>query len=169
MEKQPGGLVAYGSEMRQRIADWLGLAVCVGIAPTKTLAKLANHCAKKGLAGSDGVCDFTTMMPDALRALFGRIAVSEVWGVGRKLTERLDAMGIDTVRQLREANRETIRARCSVVLARTVSELNGESCLDLQEVVSDKQQIMSSRSFGRLVYDRSDLVEAVANYMAKAA
>lgn len=60
----PGGLAVYGAEMRQRIADWLGLAVCVGIAPTKTLAKLANHCAKKNLAGADGVCDFTPLHPD---------------------------------------------------------------------------------------------------------
>lgn len=169
MNMRAESLAAYGVEIRQRVADWLGLAVCVGIAPTKTLAKLANHCAKKGLAGADGVCDFTTLNPGALSHLFARIEVGEVWGVGRQIKARLAAMGIQTVRQLRDADAETIRARFSVVLERTVCELRGESCLDLQEVVPDKQQIMSSRSFGTLVYERADLEEAVASYIAKAA
>ena len=169
MSLRTESLAAYGVEIRQRVADWLGLAVCVGIAPTKTLAKLANHCAKKGLAGADGVCDFTTLNSGALSHLFARIEVGEVWGVGRQIKARLAAMGIQTVRQLRDADAETIRARFSVVLERTVCELRGESCLDLQEVVPDKQQIMSSRSFGTLVYERADLEEAVASYIAKAA
>jgi len=169
MSRQAETLTAYGVEIRQRVADWLGLAVCVGIAPTKTLAKLANHCAKKGLAGADCVCDFTTLTPQALSDLFARIEVGEVWGVGRQIKARLDAMGIQTVRQLRDANAENIRARFSVVLERTVRELRGESCLELQEVVPDKQQIMSSRSFGRLIHERADLEEAVASYIAKAA
>ena len=169
MSLRTESLAAYGVEIRQRVADWLGLAVCVGIAPTKTLAKLANHCAKKGLAGADGVCDFTTLNPGALSHLFARIEVGEVWGVGRQIKARLAAMGIQTVRQLRDADAETIRVRFSVVLERTVCELRGESCLDLQEVVPDKQQIMSSRSFGTLVYERADLEEAVASYIAKAA
>jgi len=165
----PGGLTGYGGEIRQRIADWLGLAVCVGIAPTKTLAKLANHCAKKGLAGTAGVCDFTTMAPETLTCLLGRIEVGEVWGVGRKIGARLDAMGIKTVRELRDMDAETIRARFSVVLERTVRELRGVSCLALEELVPDRQQIISSRSFGTLVYDLADLEEAVASYIAKAA
>ena len=166
---RPGGLAAYGAEIRQQIADWLGLAVCVGIGPTKTLAKLANHCAKKNLAGAGGVCDFTTMADAELNALFQRIEVSEVWGVGRKITGRLEEMGIRTVQQLRDADAETIRSRFSVVVERTVRELRGVSCLDLQEVIPDKQQIMSSRSFGTLIYDLEDLEEAVASYIAKAA
>ena len=169
MSMRAESLAAYGVEIRQRVADWLGLAVCVGIAPTKTLAKLANHSAKRGLAGADGVCDFPTPSPGALSHLFARIDVGEVWGVGRQIKARLAAMGIQTVRQLRDADAETIRARFSVVLERTVCELRGESCLDLQEVVPDKQQIMSSRSFGTLVYERADLEEAVASYIAKAA
>ena len=164
-----GGLAAYGAGIRQRIADWLGLAVCVGIAPTKTLAKLANHCAKKGLAGADGVCDFTALTQDELTALFDRIAVGEVWGVGRKIDARLAAMRIRTVRQLRDADAEAIRARFSVVLERTVRELRGIACLDLDEVVPDRQQIMVSRSFGHLVHDLGELEEAVASYIARAA
>jgi len=159
----------YGAEIRQRVAEWLGLAVCVGIAPTKTLAKLANHAAKKSLAGREGVCDFTAMTPEALNQLFERIEVGEVWGVGRKIGAKLQEMGICTVRQLRDADAELIRSRFSVVLERTVRELRGVSCLELEEVVADKQQIMSSRSFGQLVYDLDELEEAVASYVGKAA
>ncbi|MDQ5878401.1 MAG: polymerase [Pseudomonadota bacterium] len=166
---QADSLAAYGAEIRQRVADWLGLAVCVGIAPTKTLAKLANHCAKKDRFGTGGVCDFTTASPAALDALFERVEAGEVWGVGRKITSRLQAMGIHTVRQLRDANAETIRARFSVVLERTVRELRGDSCMDMEEVAPNKQQIMSSRSFGHLIHDLDKLEEAVASYIAKAA
>lgn len=168
-EGRPGGLMAYCAEIRQRIADWLGLAVCVGIGASKTLAKLANHTAKKNLAGANGVCDFTTMSPAALDVLFGRIEVGEVWGIGRKINARLETMGIRTVRQLRDADAELMRSTFSVVVERTVRELRGVSCLDLQEVVPEKQQIMSSRSFGQLVYDLPELEEAVASYVAKAA
>lgn len=163
------GYQAYGAEIRQRIADWLGLAVCVGIGPTKTLAKLANHCAKKSLAGEKGVCDLTAMTLGERLALFKRIAVGEVWGVGRQITARLDAMGIRTVRQLHDADAESLRRRFSVVLERTVRELRGVSCIDLEEVAPDKQQIMSSRSFGTLVYELAGLEEAIASYIARAA
>lgn len=162
-------LQAYGQEIRQRIADWLGLAVCVGIAPTKTLAKLANHCAKKGLAGNGGVCDFTTMEQSALSALLASIPASEIWGVGRKISARLETMGIHTVRQLRDADTDLIRRRFSVVLERTVRELRGTSCLDLDEVSPPRQQIISSRSFGEYVYRLPDLETAVATYIGRAA
>ncbi len=163
------GYQAYGAEIRQRVADWLGLAVCVGIGPTKTLAKLANHAAKKNLAGAEGVCDFTTMSETQLSDLFASIDVGEVWGVGRKITAQLEAMGIHSVQQLRDSDAETIRSQFSVVLERTVRELRGVSCLDLQEVAPEKQQIMSSRSFGHLVYALPELEEAVASYVGKAA
>lgn len=163
------GYLAYGAEIRQRVADWLGLAVCVGIGSSKTLAKLANHAAKKNLAGADGVCDFTTMSPAALDALFERVEVGEVWGVGRKIEARLEAMGIRTVQHLRDADADLMRTKFSVVVERTVRELRGASCLDLQEVVPEKQQIMSSRSFGQLLYELAELEEAVASYVAKAA
>lgn len=163
------GYQAYGVEIRQRVADWLGLAVCVGIGASKTLAKLANHCAKKALAGANGVCDFTILSETELTQLFSGIGVGEVWGVGRKISARLEGMGIQTVQQLRDADTGTIRSRFSVVLERTVRELRGVSCLDLEEVVPEKQQIMSSRSFGMLVYGLADLEEAVASYISRAA
>lgn len=160
---------AYCAEIRQRVADWLGLAVCVGIGSTKTLAKLANHCAKKALAGQEGVCDLNTLSSEALNQLLSRIEVGEVWGIGRKLAPRLNAMGIHTVRQLRDADAETLRVRFSVVLERTVRELRGISCLDMETVVPDRQQIMCSRSFGQLTRTRQELEEAVASYIGRAA
>lgn len=162
-------LEAYGQQIRARVRDWLGLMVCVGIGSSKTLAKLANHCAKKHLAGVNGVCDFTTMGEGELDSLFSSIKVSELWGVGRKLTQRLEAMGIRTVRELRDADPETIRTRFSVVLERTVRELRGVSCLALDEVAADKQQIISSRSFGRYITRLPDLEEAVSAYISRAA
>ena len=159
----------YGQEICQRIQDWLGLGVCAGIAPTKTLAKLANHCAKKRLAGRDRVCDFTTMRETELSKLFSAIQVGEVWGVGRQINTRLQAFGIQTVRDLRDADAEMIRSRFSVVLARTVRELHGVSCLDLEEVVPDKQQIMCSRSFGQYVTSCEELETVLASYIGRAA
>lgn len=167
--QDPEGLTGYGQQIRRRIRDWLGLHVCVGLGPTKTLAKLANHCAKKGLAGADGVCDFGTMTDGELTSLFERIPVGEVWGVGRKIAARLEEIGIKTVRNLRDGGPDTIRALFSVVLERTVRELRGVSCLTLEEMVPAKQQIMSSRSFGQYVYELAELREAVASYMGKAA
>lgn len=163
------GLEQYGRQIRERVQEWVGLAVCVGIASTKTLSKLANHCAKKNLAGAMGVCDFTTISDTDLSTLFGKIEVGEVWGVGRKQEERLRSMGINTVFDLREADAETIRSRFSVVLERTVRELRGISCLDIEEVAPEKQQIMCSRSFGRKIFTIEELADAVATHIGRAA
>ena len=91
------------------LPQWVGIPVCVGFAPTKTLAKLANHCAKKGLAGEDGVCDFTRMSDAQRRQLFQTIAVDEIWGVGRKLGQRLGERGLSTVEALRTADPKILR------------------------------------------------------------
>lgn len=158
-----------GRQIRERVVSWVGLPVCVGIASTKTLAKLANHAAKKGFAGQDGVCDFSALSPGALDELFDQIPVSEVWGVGRRLDVRLAEMRIGTVRQLRDASPVLIRERFSVVLERTVRELRGVSCLDLEDVAPPKQQIMASRSFGTPVFDLEQLSQAVASHTTRAA
>jgi len=163
------GLEDYGRSIRQRIQDWLGLAVCVGIAETKTLAKLANHCAKKKLAGSQGVCDFTTLPASDLSALFAKIKVGETWGVGPRLAPRLEKIGIHTVQDLRDAEPARIRALFSVVLERTVRELKGVSCLNLEETIPDKKQIISSRSFGQRIGALEHLADALAFHATRAA
>ena len=163
-------LVAYSQEIRQRVRQWTGIPVCVGIGSSKTLAKLANHCAKKAHVPSmaDGVTDLNQLSASGLRELFSRIEVGEVWGVGRKIQERLGGMGIETVQQLKDSSLSRIKKEFNVVLARTVAELNGESCLALEEVASPKQQIMSSRSFGQPIFFLEDLNEAVVSYTSRA-
>ncbi len=162
-------LVEHGQRIRRQVLQWVGIPVCVGYGETKTLAKLANHCAKKDLAGVEGVCDLTRLTQSERSRLFSSIPVNEVWGVGRRLTEQLGARGIATVEQLRTADAETLRQAFSVVLERTVRELNGTPCLDMETVAPNKQQILSSRSFGAYVYTLPELQEAVALYMSRAA
>ncbi len=162
-------LPAIGQRIRRQVKQWVGIPVCVGIGATKTLAKLANHCAKKNLAGSDGVCDFGQMSAADLDALLGRIEVGEVWGVGRRLTEKLAARGITHVRGLRDADAVTLGEAFSVVLQRTVMELRGVSCLALEELAPAKKQIISSRTFGEYVYTLPELEEAISTYMGRAA
>jgi len=161
-------LAEYGQKIRQRVHKWLGLPVCVGIASTKTLAKLANHVAKKQPA-YQSVCNLNALSPASIDELFAPIEAGEVWGVGRRTQEKLTEMGILTVLQLRDADLKSIRRQFGVVLERTVMELRGVSCLTLEEISPPRQQIMSSRSFGIPVYDLKDLQEAVSSYLSRAA
>lgn len=161
-------ITRQGRQMRQRIRQWAGLPVCVGIAPTKTLAKLANHVAKKG-PQHEGVCNFEAMSAHELDTILSGIVVGEVWGIGRKLNEQLQHIGIHTVQQLRDVDLSRLRDRFSVVLERTVRELRGVACLELVDIAPAKQQIISSRSFGRYVTDLQELEEAVSVYMSRAA
>lgn len=162
-------LIDYGKEIRQKVKQWVGLPVCIGFARTKTLAKLANHCAKKRLAGVDGVCDFGRISPDNLSRLFASIPVGEIWGVGRQLSRQLTDRGIGTVEALRTADAKTLRREFSVLLERTIAELNGIPCTAMEEIIPNKRQIISSRSFGNYVYDLEPLGEAVASYITIAA
>lgn len=162
-------LIEYGREIRQTVKQWTGLPVCVGFASTKTLAKLANHCAKKSLAGVDGVCDLGRLSDGERSRLFAALPVGEIWGVGRRLSAQLIARGIGTVEALRVADAKTLLREFSVVLERTIAELNCVSCMAMEDAAPNKQQIMSSRSFGQPVYDLDGLGEAVASYIAIAA
>ncbi len=158
-------LVEFGQQVRERIGHWIGITVCIGIAPTKTLAKLANHAAKKYPA-TQGVVDLTN--PDRQRRLLALVPVDDVWGVGRRLTKRLNALGITTALDLANASPRAIRDQFSVVLERTVRELNGESCIELEEIPPTKKQIVCSRSFGVKVTHFELLREAVCEYATRA-
>jgi|SRR5690554_307507 len=158
-------LVEFGQQVRERIGHWIGISVCVGIAPTKTLAKLANHAAKKYPA-TQGVVDLTN--PDRQRRLLALVPVDDVWGVGRRLSKRLNALGITTALDLANASPRAIRDQFSVVLERTVRELNGESCIELEEIPPIKKQIVCSRSFGVKVTHFELLREAVCEYATRA-
>lgn len=163
-----GGAVAMGEQMRARIMQWTGLPVCVGCGPTKTLAKLANHLAKKNSV-FNGVCDLHVLSRPERLQWMSQLPVGEVWGVGRRIANRLEAMGIHTVLDLRNSSPKELRTHFGVVLERTCQELRGISCLELEDVATPKQQIMSSRSFGAAVESIDELGEAVASYIARAA
>jgi|SRR5690554_2236208 len=159
-------LTEFGFQVKNTVQKNVGIGVGVGIAPTKTLAKLANHAAKQYPA-TQGVVDLTAKARQ--EKLLKLMPLKEVWGVGRKLCTRLQAQGIETAWDLANQNPKTIRQKYSVVLERTVRELNGESCLSLEEIAPPKQQIVCSRSFGTRITQLSDMQEAVANHVARGA
>ncbi|MDG1096438.1 MAG: translesion error-prone DNA polymerase V subunit UmuC [Methylophilaceae bacterium] len=161
-------LLQYGQAMRQQILQWTGLPVCVGIASTKTLAKLANHCAKKRPA-FDGVCNFNQMPIEPINQMLSEINVGEVWGVGKKLALKLQVLGINSALDLKRANPERLRALFSVVMEKTIRELNGTVCIEMEEIAPPKKQIVSSRSFGYPVTDYNSLAESITLYVSRAA
>lgn len=165
---QSRDLNQYGQKMRKRILKWTGLPVCVGIGATKTLAKLANHCAKKRMV-FNGVCNFNAMSLDELDSLLSEIPVGEIWGVGSKLSPRLEALGFKSVYDLKHANQKIMRREFSVVMEKTIRELNGHVCIELEEAPPAKKQILSSRSFGHPVCDYNSLAESVTLYISRAA
>lgn len=161
-------LTDYGQQIRRRIKQGLGLPVAVGIGESKTLAKLANHLAKK-IDGYEGVLDMTALSEPVVNSLLKQVDISDVWGVGRKLSAQLVTMNIQSAYDLKTANIKSLRKQFGVVMERMVMELNGHSCLALEEVRPNKQQIISSKSFGQPLSDFAYLEQAVATYTARAA
>ncbi|WP_419832798.1 Y-family DNA polymerase [Endozoicomonas atrinae] len=159
-------LHARGRDMKQRVFQWTGLPIGVGISTTKTLAKLANYAAKK-FPATGGVVDLTS--PIRQQRLMAITPVGEVWGVGRRIGKRLEAAGIHTAAQLANANRHWIKKQFSVVLERTVCELQGEYCIPWEEGgAANKHQIMCSRSFGHRVTTKQELHAALASFICRA-
>lgn len=157
--------VSYG--MRERVGMWTGMPVCVGIGPTKTLAKLANHVAKKH-PKSKGVFNYNALTSEQKTNLLQHLPVGEVWGVGRKLTKRLASFGVTNALDLREAHIPTLRAEFGVVMEKTQRELQETPCIKLEEVPADKKQIVSSRSFGSMVTELPVLKDALSTFVANA-
>ncbi|SDM97946.1 Y-family DNA polymerase [Vreelandella arcis] len=162
----PASLEARGHRMRATVRQWTGIPVSVGFAPTRVLAKIANHVAKKDLV-CHGVCKLEANSL-ATQVLLQRLPVTELWGVARRTGERLNVMGIETAWQLREADPKQIRKRFSVVQERIVWELRGENAISLDDMSLPKQQIMVSRSFGRLTESPHDLREALRTHASRA-
>jgi len=160
-------LTAYAQQLRQTVLRSTGLPVCVGIASSKTLAKLANHCAKQQTS-FNGVCHFNAMPITSVDDILRDIDVSHVWGIGRNLSKQLHATDIHTAYDLKMSNAATMRQRFNVVMEKTVRELNGTPCLALEQVRGPQQQILSTRSFGRVVRDLQSLEEAVTLYTTRA-
>lgn len=164
----PAGLEVYGQRLRETVRQWTGIPVSVGFAPTRVLAKLANHAAKKHSGYRDqGVCLLTADSP-ATHALLKQLPVTELWGIARRTGERLRIMGIETAWQLREADPKQIRRHFSVVQERIVWELRGQPSIQLDDMSQPKEQIMVSRSFGHLTNNPYDLREALRQHAARA-
>jgi len=160
------GLEEQGLEIRKKVRAWTGIPVSVGIAPTKTLAKLAARHTRTETKSS-GVLDLTGA--DVQEAVLGATEVREVWGVGPSHASLLNEAGISTARELRDADVRWVRRRLSVVAARIVEELRGVQCLPFEECPRARRSVTCSRSFGELTGSLEDLRDAVALYAERAA
>ena len=159
-------LTEYGRLMRATVKRWTGLPVSVGIAETKTLAKIANRIAKR-TPDTRGVFDLLAC-PDR-DAVLGRVPVEKVWGIGRNHARVLNQHGITTAFQLRGVEDQWIRKRMGIVGLRLVMELRGVSCLDLDQCPAPKQSLTCSRAFGTLIHTLAEMEEAVSVYTSRVA
>ncbi|HDT0378979.1 Y-family DNA polymerase [Klebsiella sp. GG_Kp154] len=160
-------LTDFGREIRETVLRRTHLTIGVGIAQTKTLAKLANHAAKQWQRQTGGVVDLSNL--ERQRKVMALLPVDEVWGVGRRISKKLEAMGIKTVLQLADTDIRFIRKHFNVVLERTVRELRGEPCLGLEEFAPVKQEIVCSRSFGGRITEYHEMRQAICSYASRAA
>lgn len=156
----------HARTLRATVLQWTGIPVSVGIAPTKTLAKLANRTAKKD-PDSGGVCLLLTEA--AQTAALAKIELTDLWGVAGRMAARLASIGIETPLKLRDADPRHVRQHSSVVMERMIHELRGRPCITLEEAPPARQSIMASRSFGRMVTSLPELLESVATFTARAA
>jgi len=166
--KQYQDTIELGQRIKQDVKDTTGLPVCVGIGSSKTLAKLANHLAKKHKQFA-GVCDVSAMAKPELYQWMSETEVGEVWGIGRQIAKKLKAQNIHSIFDLLQASPQAMRQQFGVVMERLCYELHGTSCLQLEEVAPAKKQIIASRSFGKLVTSQAELAESVATHAARAA
>ena len=171
-----GDLVERSHKIRSRILQWVGIPCGIGIGDTKTLAKLANHIAKTAERKPGSyplhlaqVCNLAAFTPSELKAVFAATAVNEVWGVGRQITKQLVEGGVNTVLDLVRLDPAMVKRRWSVILERTVRELQGMSCIDLEHAPQPKQEIACTRSLGQPVTELHELAEAVTEFASRAA
>ncbi|MFF5793115.1 Y-family DNA polymerase [Paeniglutamicibacter sp. NPDC012692] len=164
----PDQLGELATRIRATVGRSVGVPVCVGVAPTKTLAKFANHVAKHN-AHLNGVCSMDSMDPDLIERIQSRVPVTDLWGVGGKTGTKLAGLGITSIADLKRADVTDIRKKFSVVLQRTVLELNGTPCIAHHEERADKQQIMYSRSFSSPVTTLDAMQEVMSIYAQRGA
>lgn len=171
-----GDLTQRSHAVRDRINQWTGIPCGVGIGATKTLAKLANHIAKTAERKPGSypeslatVCNLVNLPGSDVDAILAATDVGEVWGVGRRIGQHLRDAGVKTVLDLARLSPSMVRDRWSVVLERTVRELQGEACISLDDAPSPKKQIACTRSFGQPVTEVEPLIEAVSEFTSRAA
>jgi DNA polymerase V len=160
---QPRNLFEYCKTIREKILQWTGIPVSIGIGPTKVLAKVANHVAKKQT--DVGVYDIRSQHNQD--EILGSLNINKLWGIAGRSSERLNSMGIYKASELRDASPPIIRKHLSVVGERILRELKGQSCIDLENI-QPRKNIMSSKSFGKLLTKKEPIEEALSNYAARA-
>lgn len=158
-------LTEYGRRIRRTVRQWTGIPVSIGIARTKTLAKIANRIAKKSQK-TEGVLDLTDSR--WIDTALERIDVGDVWGIGHRISRRLRKVGISNALQLRDADVQWARKSFSVQIARTVYELRGQCCYELEQNPPPKKGLRVSRGFGNRITDLDELKEATALYVSRA-
>ncbi|MGL3807579.1 Y-family DNA polymerase [Paeniglutamicibacter sp. R2-26] len=168
VQGSPDQLGELATRIRATVGRSVGVPVCVGVAPTKTLAKFANHVAKHN-AHLSGVCSMDSMDPEVVERIQSRVPVTDLWGVGGKTGTKLAGLGINSIADLKRADPAAIRKKFSVVLQRTVLELNGTPCIAHHEERADKQQVMYSRSFSSPVTTLDAMQEVMSVYAQRGA
>ena len=171
-----GDLVERAWKIRARINQWIGIPCGIGIAHTKTLAKLANHIAKTAERKPGSypdelatVCDLSRLGADQLRDVMSSTDVGEVWGIGRQISTQLKERGVTSVQDFVDLPSSVVRSTWGVVLERTWRELRGEPCIELSDVPTPKKQIACTRSFGQPVTGLTELREAISEFTSRAA
>lgn len=156
-------LFQYSLDIKNTVLQHTGLPTCVGLATTKVLAKVANHLAKKDKVKTQGVFDLRD--PQVRDSVLKNFPVEYIWGVGRKSAKKLYMHKIKTAYDLQQADTKYIRKLLTISGEKICEELRGFSCIDLIDPEDDRQQIMSSRSFGKNVTKIADIKEAIANHI----
>lgn len=159
-------LEEFSINLRNKIIQWTGIPVSIGLAPTKTLAKLANELVKKS-GDKNGIFCLNDEL--IIRNILNGVNVNEIWGVGEQYGKFLRMHGIETAWQLCNANEGWIRKHMTVMGVRTMKELKGESCIPLEMIIPDKKGIMTARSFGKEADSYNELKEAISTFTARCA
>jgi len=160
------GLDRFGSQLRKTVKQWTGIPVSIGVAPTKTLAKVANHIAKR-LPDNSGVCVLNK--EETIEYCLKKLPVEKLWGVGRKYALFLRSWGINTAWDLRRMPEGWVKDNMTVVGLRLQKELKGEPCIPLENQPQKKKEICTSRSFGTMVTELDELQQAVSMYATRCA
>jgi len=160
-------LTAYGRTIKETVLKEIGIPTCVGIGKTKTLAKLANHFAKKQPAWN-GVCNLTSLTRYEIASLMKQTPVNEIWGIGRQLHKKLNDQGIKTVFELAKLDPVTAHKNFNILMANMIYELRGIERISLETTPVPKQEIMSSRSFGNPITSLTLLENVLSELTARA-
>ena len=161
-------LTVLGQSIRERVGMWVGIPTCVGIAPSKTLAKYCNHLAKK-IPALHGVLNWNDLTPERQKKALAYEPIDEVWGIGSQLSKRMIKLGIETPLALAQAPESLIKQFFPVTVLQTARELRGIPCIDFEPVAPTRQRLVRSRSFAKDVYSKEDLLSALTMHTEEAA